>query len=146
MTKSILFTVKKMLGLDETYDAFDQDVITNINSVFLTLNQLGVGPSGFQITGDSEEWSDFVDPAKYPGIQSYVYLKTRLLFDPPTNSFLVDNIQKQIAEFEFRLNVQAEYVDTNDEVETSQFDPLLATFSMLKSSSGRRKADVQSSN
>lgn len=143
MTNSILLTVKKMLGLDENYDAFDTDVIVNINSVFLTLNQLGVGPSDFQITGDSEEWSDFVDPAKYPGIQSYVYLKTRLLFDPPTNSFLADNIQKQIAEFEFRLNVQKEYVDTGGEQERIPAEPLLASFSMLKSSSGRRKADVQ---
>lgn len=142
MTNSILLTVKKMLGLDEAYDAFNQDVITNINSVFLALNQLGVGPSGFQITGDSEKWSDFVDLAKYPGIQSYVYLKTRLLFDPPTNSFLVDNIQKQIDEFEFRLNVQAEYVDTADEEEPPPTDALLATFSMLKPSSGRRSADV----
>lgn len=146
MTNSILLTIKKMLGIDENYDAFDTDVIIDINSVFLGLNQLGVGPSGFQITGDSEEWSDFVDPTKYPGIQTYVYLKTRLLFDPPTNSFLVDNIQKQISEFEFRLNVQAEYVNTDEEEEPTPVEPLLATFSVLKSSSGRRRADVQGSN
>lgn len=121
MTDSILLTVKKMLGNSEAYDAFDVDIIASINSVFLTLNQLGVGPSGFQITGDSEEWSDFVDPAKYPGIQSYVYLKVRLLFDPPTNSFLVENIQKRIDEFEFRLNVQAEYVPKKEETKVQTY-------------------------
>lgn len=110
MTDSILLTVKKMLGIAEEYKAFDIDVITNINSVFLTLNQLGIGSPGFQITGDAELWSEFIDTSVMPGIQTYVYLKTKLLFDPPTNSFLVDSIQKQIEEFEFRLNVQAEYI------------------------------------
>lgn len=121
MTNSILLTVKKMLGIDEAYDAFDTDIITNINSVFLTLNQLGVGPSGFQIAGDDDEWPDFVDPIEYPGIQSYVYLKVRLLFDPPTNSFLVENIQKQIDEFEFRLNVQAEYIPKKQETSSQTY-------------------------
>lgn len=137
MTNSILLTVKKMLGIAEEYKAFDIDVITNINSVFLTLNQLGVGPSGFQITDESEEWSDFVDPAKMPGIQTYVYLRTRLLFDPPTNSFLVDAIKKQVDEFEFRLNVQAEYVDTSTDEEPSVEEPV-SMFSMLKASPRRR--------
>lgn len=114
MTDSILTTVKKMLGSPEELKAFDTDLIMDINSVFLTLNQLGVGPSGFQITDESDVWSDFVDPKKYPGIQTYVFLKTKLMFDPPTNSFLVDNIQKRIEEFEFRLNVQAEYVNESD--------------------------------
>lgn len=108
MTNSILLTVKKMLGIAEEYHAFDIDLIININSVFLTLNQLGVGPPDFQITGEDEDWADFVDPSTMPGLQTYVYLKTRLLFDPPTNSFLVDNMQKQIAEFEFRFTIRAD--------------------------------------
>lgn len=109
MTQSILLTVKKMLGIAEEYHAFDLDIIIHINSVFLTLNQLGVGPERpFQITDDSENWSDFVDTNEVPGVQSYVYLKTRLAFDPPTNSFLVDAIQKQIAELEWRMNVQVD--------------------------------------
>lgn len=109
MTQSILLTVKKMLGIAEEYHAFDLDIIIHINSVFLTLNQLGVGPDRpFQITDDSEIWSDFVDVNEVPGVQSYVYLKTRLAFDPPTNSFLVDAIQKQIAELEWRMNVQVD--------------------------------------
>lgn len=109
MTNSIFLTVKKMLGIAEEYHAFDLDIITNINSVFLNLNQLGVGPiSPYQIIGEEETWDDFQGETIIPGVQSYVYLKVRLLFDPPTNSFLVDNIQKQIAEFEWRMNVQSE--------------------------------------
>lgn len=109
MTNSIFLTVKKMLGIAEEYHAFDLDIITNINSVFLNLNQLAVGPiEPFQITGEEETWDDFQSENPIPGVQTYVYLKTRLLFDPPTNSFLVDNIQKQIAELEWRMNVQSE--------------------------------------
>lgn len=116
ITQSILLTTKKMLGIAEEYHAFDLDIIIHINSVFLTLNQLGIGPiTPFQITGVDEVWSDFVDVSKVPGVQTYVYLKTRLLFDPPTNSFLVDNIQKQIAELEWRMNVQVETPPIEDE-------------------------------
>lgn len=111
ITNSILLTIKKMLGIAEEYLAFDIDIITNINSVFLTLNQLAVGPEEpFQIMSDEETWFDFLgdDVKALPGVQTYVYLKTRLLFDPPTNSFLVDAQEKQCAEFEWRLNIQAE--------------------------------------
>lgn len=109
MTNSIFLTIKKMLGIAEEYHAFDLDIITNINSVFLSLNQLGVGPiKPYQISGEEETWDDFQIENPIPGVQTYVYLKTRLLFDPPTNSFLVDNIQKQIAELEWRMNVQSE--------------------------------------
>lgn len=126
MTESILLTVKKMLGIAEEYHAFDLDLIIDINSVFLTLNQLGVGPeSPFQITGDSEVWSGFANPKEVPGIQTYVYLKTRLLFDPPTNSFLVTAIEKQIAEFEWRLNVQVdtEYPEKEEESVPTEPEP-----------------------
>lgn len=116
MTNSILLTVKKMLGISEEYHAFDIDVITNINSVFLTLNQLGIGPSSpFQITGEDEVWTDFEDPTKVPGIQTYLYLKVRLLFDPPTTSFLLESIKEQIAELEWRMNVQKEYLVKEEE-------------------------------
>lgn len=109
MTNSILLTVKKMLGIAEEYHAFDLDIILNINSVFLNLNQLGVGPiTPYQITGDEETWEDFYGDDPIPGLQTYVYLKVRLAFDPPTNSFLVTNVEKQIAELEWRLNIQME--------------------------------------
>lgn len=125
MTDSIFLTVKKMLGIAEEYHAFDLDIIININSVFLTLNQLGVGPvEPYQITGEEETWNDFQGDVTIPGLQTYVYLKTRLAFDPPTNSFLVDNIQKQIAELEWRMNVQVETpmskISNRDDISTYQ--------------------------
>lgn len=111
ITDSILLTVKKMLGIAEEYHAFDIDLIVNINSVFLTLNQLGVGPeTPFQIGSEVETWADFLGDQKEDvvGVETYVYLKTRLLFDPPTNSFLVTAMQDQVTELEWRLNFQAE--------------------------------------
>lgn len=87
VTDSILLTVKKMLGIAEEYHAFDIDLIVNINSVFLTLNQLGVGPKfPYQIEGSEETWGDFLKDQrkKLAGVETYVYLKTRLLFDPPS--------------------------------------------------------------
>lgn len=119
ITDSILLTVKKMLGIAEEYAAFDIDLITNINSVFLTLNQLGVGPEEpYRIEGSEETWTDFLQNqrSKMAGVETYVYLKTRLLFDPPTNSFLVDAIQKQCDELEWRLNAQAERGEENGNV------------------------------
>lgn len=111
VTDSILLTVKKMLGIAEEYIAFDIDLIVDINSVFLTLNQLGVGPkTPYRIDGSKETWNDFLQDQRedLPAVETYVYLKTRLLFDPPTNSFLVDAIQKQCDELEWRLNIQVE--------------------------------------
>lgn len=119
VTDSILLTIKKMLGIAEEYIAFDIDLIVNINSVFLTLNQLGVGPDiAYHIDGVEETWNDFLkeDKDKFPGVETYVYLKTRLLFDPPTNSFLVDAMQKQCDELEWRLNLQAERGEMDGDV------------------------------
>lgn len=109
ITQSILKTIKKMLGIDENHKAFDLDVIVDINATFLTLNELGIGPEyPYAITGESETWSDFLgDQEKYlAGVQTYVYMRVRLMFDPPSNSFLVDSMQKQIQEFEWRFTVQ----------------------------------------
>ena len=133
ITDSILLTVKKMLGIAEEYVAFDIDLIVNINSVFLTLNQIGVGPQEpYLINGSEETWEDFLQDqqSKLAGVKTYVYLKTRLLFDPPTNSFLVDAMQKQCDELEWRLNLQVErgeadgtlHDGTNDN-ESNDFGP-----------------------
>ena len=121
ITQSILLTVKKMLGVSEEYHAFDLDIIININSVFLTLNQLGVGPATpYQITDTEQTWSDFLgEQTEYlAGVQTYVYLRTRLLFDPPTNSFLVDSIRKQCDELEWRFTVQPKTQKEVDYVES----------------------------
>lgn len=110
MISSILTSIKKLLGIDVEYDAFDQDIIMHINTVFMSLNQFGVGPKKvFRIQNDEATWSDFVgEDSDFESVKSYIYLKVRLLFDPPTNSFLIDSINNQIKELEWRFVVQAE--------------------------------------
>lgn len=105
--ESILTSVKKMLGIDESYVHFDADLIMHINTVFSILNQLGVGPSeGYMIYDVNDIWSDFLpDGYKLEMVKSYVYLKVRLLFDPPTSSSVMESINRQIGELEFRINV-----------------------------------------
>lgn len=107
---SILFTIKKMLGIESDYDVFDVDIIVYINSAFMTLHQLGVGPTKcFSITGKDETWHDFLgEHTDLETVKTYVYLKTRLLFDPPSSSFVVDHMNKVVAECEWRLNIQAQ--------------------------------------
>lgn len=103
---SILTSTKKALGIGESYLAFDPDVIMHINSVLAILHQLGIGPDeGYQIDGDSQTWSDFFgDDPRLNFIKSYVYLKVRLLFDPPTGTVL-ESFNRQISELEWRINV-----------------------------------------
>ena len=107
---SILTSIKKLLGIDESYTHFDVDIIMHINSVFMTLRQLGVGPpEGFRITGAYETWDEFIDDDQYlDAVKTYVYQKVRLIFDPPTNSAHIAALEKLTKEFEFRLNVEAE--------------------------------------
>jgi hypothetical protein len=104
---SILNGTKKILGLNSDYLAFDFDIITHINAAFSTLNQLGVGPEdGFFIEDSTANWEDFIVPANQLNlVKTYVYLKVRFLFDPPTTSFLLDAMNNQIKEYEWRLNL-----------------------------------------
>ena len=108
--ESILTSIKKLLGIDEEYTQFDSDIIMHINSVFLNLTQLGVGPSeGFQIEDDSDAWEDFIgDSSQLQAVKSYVYLKVKLLFDPPLSSSVIESMNRMIAELEWRLNVAVE--------------------------------------
>lgn len=110
MDESILTSIKKLLGIPEDYEHFDQDIIIHINSVFMILNQLGVGPTEeFTITDKTAVWSDFIsDNKKFESVKTYVYMKVRLLFDPPLSSAVMDCINKVINELEWRLNVAAE--------------------------------------
>lgn len=106
---SILNSVKKKLGIQEDYTHFDEDIIIDINSVFMILNQLGVGPDEpFTIEDEDAYWEDFIDNTRIEAVKSYMYMKVRLMFDPPTSGFLVDSLNKQIAELEWRMLVQAE--------------------------------------
>lgn len=104
--ESILTTVKKLLGITEEYTQFDVDLIAHINSVFMTLTQLGVGPSeGFMIYDKVDSWTDFIDDGPLlEMVKSYMSLKVRLLFDPPERSVIMDSMNRQISEFEWRLN------------------------------------------
>lgn len=109
MESSILKTIKKMLGVDPEYDVFDTTIETDINTALMTLDELGVGPSGFRISGNTETWSNFLGTStKLEGAKSYIYLRCRLLFDPPATSFVLESMSKQIAELEWRLCVKAE--------------------------------------
>jgi hypothetical protein len=120
MEQSILNSTKKILGIAEDYTVFDLDIITHINSAFSTLTQLGVGPpSGFMIEDATAVWSDFIpdypegsessgDDYQYNSVKSYVFLKTKHLFDPPTTSYLITASEKQIEELEWRLNSHRE--------------------------------------
>lgn len=110
MIDSILTSTKKVLGLADDYDVYDEDVIMHINSVFSTLNQLGVGPvEGYMIEDNTPTWDLFfgTDP-RLNHIKTYVYLRVRMLFDPPATGYHTDAMEKQIKEHEWRLNVQRE--------------------------------------
>lgn len=104
---SILTSIKKLLGIAEDYKHFDTDLIMHINSVFMILTQLGVGPpEGFTIEDDSAIWEEFIeDSTKLQAIKSYVYLKVKLLFDPPLSSAVMESMDRTISELEWRLNV-----------------------------------------
>lgn len=117
---SILNTIKKLIGLDKDYGAFDLDLVIAINSSFTILRQLGVGPTyEYRINGPDETWSDFFADAKQISLaKSYIYLRSKLLFDPPASGSLLDAIKQQISEFEWRLTVQAE-----TETDTKNPDP-----------------------
>lgn len=108
---SILTSIKKLLGITEDYTHFDADIIMHINSALMILTQLGVGPpEGFTISDDLAIWDDFLgeDNRQLELVKSYVYLKVKLLFDPPISSAAIDAIKFQISEYEWRLNVAAE--------------------------------------
>lgn len=111
MDDSILNTVKKSLGIVPEYDAFDDALIMDINSVFMVLSQLGVGPDkGFRIEDSSAEWSEFLssDDENYESYKSYICMKVRLLFDPPSSSTHMQCIKDLISELEWRLNIESE--------------------------------------
>lgn len=116
MDDSILVTIKQMLGLDINYEPFDTDIIVLINSCLMTLTQNDVGPSeGFFIKGVDETWSDFLtNPVMLQGAKEYVYLKVKMIFDPPTNSYVMDSYKQQAEELLVRLQMQAESVETFD--------------------------------
>lgn len=123
MITSILDNVKKNLGIQVDDDEFDNDIITHINTVFFTLNQLGIGPSdGYMIEDNTTEWDDYTDGVKnLNAIKTYTYLRVRALFDPPQTGYLTDALKEQIRELEVRLSMNREDADwvgpVEDEIE-----------------------------
>ena len=120
--ESILDSVKKVLSVSPDYTEFDWDIIMHINSVFGKLTQLGVGPEeGFFIESDDEVWDDFTDDVSFKMVRSYVFLNVKMLFDPPQTGFLLEAMQTQIAEWDWRIQHQREWnldpTDPMDEVE-----------------------------
>lgn len=127
METSILTSTKKILGIAEDYTVFDLDIITHINTAFSTLTQLGVGPAeGFMIEDDTAVWEDFyADDLQYNAVKTYVYLKVRQLFDPPTTSYQIAAYDRQIEQLEWRLNVhreETEWVDPDPPVILPPFE------------------------
>lgn len=109
MDESILNSIKKLLGPGEEYNHFDQDIIMHINSVFVILYQLGVGLKSFMIEDDSATWSDYLDDwTNLNLIKTYIYLKVRLMFDPPSSSSVMEAIKENIRELEWRINVEVD--------------------------------------
>lgn len=110
---SILTLVKKNLGIEEDCEDFDDEIIMHINSIFTILSQLGVGPKeGFAIQDKTSVWSEYIsDKQNLNLVKSYMYLRVRIMFDPPQNSFTLTSMENQAKEYEWRLNVQAESLD-----------------------------------
>lgn len=105
--ESILTSIKKLLGIAEDYTQFDPDIIIHINTALMNLNQIGVGPvEGFSIEDATSIWTDFVsDMSKIEGVKTYVYLKVKLVFDPPLSSAVIESYNRTIEQLEWRLNV-----------------------------------------
>ena len=107
--ESILKSIKKLLGISEEETHFDTDIIMHINSVFSILGQMGVGPTkSFSIQDDTAIWSNFIEnDDDFNNVKTYVYLKVRMLFDPPVNSSVLSSMERMISEYEWRLHVAA---------------------------------------
>ena len=106
---SILISIKKLLGIEPSYTQFDPDIVLYINTVLSTIYQLGLGTQGYSITDDTDLWSDFLgDFTDLEMVKSYVLIKVRLLFDPPTNSTLLQAFERMANELEWRLTLQVE--------------------------------------
>jgi hypothetical protein len=123
MITSILTSTKKVLGISEEYTAFDEDIIMHINTVFSTLNQIGLGPAeGFQISDATAVWSDFLaGDIRLNNVKSYMFMRVKLMFDPPSTSYLITSMQNQVNQLEWRLSIEREgtaWVDPNPPVLT----------------------------
>lgn len=110
MSSSILNDVKHTLGLLPEQTSFDAVVMMHINSALSTLTQLGVGPvNGYMIESENNQWDEFADDPRLNSVKSYIFLKTKLVFDPPGVGFVIASMERQIQELEYRINVVVDY-------------------------------------
>ena len=110
MSSSILNDVKHTLGLLPEQTAFDIDIIMHVNNAISTLTQLGVGPiEGYMIDDASNMWDEFADDPRLNSVKSYIFLKVKLVFDPPGFGFVIASMERQIQELEYRINVVVDY-------------------------------------
>lgn len=102
---SILTSIKGMHGISEIDESFDMELTMHINGALMIMTQLGVGPDGgFSITSKEQEWGEFLEGRKdLDLVFNDVYLRTKLIFDPPANSFLVTAMERQIKEYDWRI-------------------------------------------
>lgn len=109
---SILTTIKKMLGIESEYTQFDPEIIVHINTVLMTLNQLGVGSEeGFVVADSTDTWSDYLgEDSNLEAVKSYIYISVRLIFDPPSSASILAAFERTKSELEWRLTLQAEEV------------------------------------
>jgi hypothetical protein len=111
VTDSIFLSVKDYLGPSDEDTHFDGQIIEQINSVFQTLHQLGIGPKeGFYIEDDSTTWSEYLtNGVLLHSIKSYMQMKVKMALDPPTSSFVLESMKEQVREFEWRNYTEAEF-------------------------------------
>ena len=107
--ESILTSIKKLLGIMSDYTNFDDDIMIHINTAFAMLNQLGVGPEGgFMIVDANSRWEDYTTEKNLNMVKTYIYLKVRLLFDPPTSTALIESINRTLSEIEWRIFLEGD--------------------------------------
>ena len=127
MANSILDTVKQVCGIEPDYTHYDVDILMHINSVFATLNQLGIGPDdGFEISDATTEWSVYLESNKLlNSVKTYVCLKVRSIFDPPQTSYHINAMNEQLRELEWRINVVREHTEWTDPTPAEDPEDLL---------------------
>jgi len=125
VSNSILTSTKKILGLDAAYTAFDEDILMHINSALSTLNQLGIGPDrGLTVPDATTTWDALIGTdARLNSVKTYVYMKVRLIFDPPTTSYMIEAMNKQVSELEWRLNTYREATAWSDPTVVPVLEP-----------------------
>lgn len=110
MDELIFTSIKSMLGIDLNFNGFDSNIQSAINSSIFSLKSIGVVNSDFILDTQNKTWKDLTDEKRFSSVQTYVYLKTKLVFDPPSNTTIINSLEKQLSEIEWRLNLEANNV------------------------------------